>query len=85
MVTNAPNVAVGARIVVAMVGATVNDGGEEIVIKKASVGGAVSNGMVCSAPMLGWKGGGADTAALLPESFAPGVPPPSSRPRLDQA
>ena len=38
IVTNAPNVAVGARVVVAPVGATLN--GEAI--KKASVGGVAS-------------------------------------------
>lgn len=67
------------------VGATVKDGTEEIIIKKTSVGGVVSCGMVCSAPMLNWSGGGASTAALLPDTYAPGAPPPSVRPRLDGA
>ena len=62
----------------------VRNGEEEIVIKKASVGGQASFGMVCDCPMLGWKGGAAGTAALLPESFEIGGPPPPERPRGDQ-
>ena len=57
-------------------------------VKKATVGGVPSEGMLCDAPMLGWKGGGADCAALLPDdahSFAPGDAPPPERPRLDKA
>mmetsp|Transcript_19414 Transcript_19414/g.23215 ORF Transcript_19414/g.23215 Transcript_19414/m.23215 type:complete len:182 (-) Transcript_19414:225-770(-) len=84
VVTNAPNVNEGSYVVIATVGATVKDGsGEEIVIKKANVGGAPSEGMVCDCPMLGWSGGGSGTAALVPPSFAPGDTPPSSRPRMD--
>lgn len=78
IVTNAPNVAEGSRVVVATVGAVV---GEET-IKKASVGGVTSEGMLCSNPMLGWTGGGANTAALVPDSFAPGSTPPEKAPRL---
>lgn len=52
-------------------------------IKKASVGGVVSEGMLADPPMLGWVGGGAGAAALLPESFNPGDAPPKSRPRMD--
>jgi hypothetical protein len=32
--------------------------------------------------MLGWSGGGSG-AALLPDSFALGAPPPDARPRTD--
>eukprot|EP00672_Neobodo_designis_P028997 CAMPEP_0174838728 /NCGR_PEP_ID=MMETSP1114-20130205/7589_1 /TAXON_ID=312471 /ORGANISM="Neobodo designis, Strain CCAP 1951/1" /LENGTH=159 /DNA_ID=CAMNT_0016072833 /DNA_START=49 /DNA_END=528 /DNA_ORIENTATION=+ len=78
IVTNAGNVAVGSRVVVAKPGATVND----TVVKKANVGGAPSEGMLCDAPMLGWVGGGAGAAALVPESFAAGARPPESRPRM---
>lgn len=60
------------------------DGSEEILIKKAPVGGVVSCGMVCSAPMLGWKGGGAKTAALLPATYKPGDPPPATKPARDE-
>ncbi len=57
--------------------------GGEVVVKKASVGGVVSEGMLCDAPMLGWTGGGAGTAALVPDSFALGATPPDKRPRMD--
>lgn len=82
IVTNAPNVVAGSRIVVATIGAKVTADGEEIVVKKTAVGGVSSEGIVCDGPMLGWVGGGAGTAALLPESFQPGSTPPDSRPRL---
>ena len=78
IVTNAGNVEVGSRVVVAKVGATVN----EVAIKKATVGGAPSEGMLCDAPMLGWVGGGAGAAALVPATFAAGARPPESRPRM---
>mmetsp|Transcript_33239 Transcript_33239/g.74080 ORF Transcript_33239/g.74080 Transcript_33239/m.74080 type:complete len:177 (+) Transcript_33239:96-626(+) len=79
IVTNAGNVKEGSRVVVAMVGAVVAD--EEV--KKASIQGHPSEGMLCDGPMLGWVGGGAGAAALVPESFALGSAPPSSRPRTD--
>uniref|UniRef100_A0A7S1RI67 RanBP2-type domain-containing protein n=1 Tax=Alexandrium catenella TaxID=2925 RepID=A0A7S1RI67_ALECA len=79
IVTNAPNIKEGSRVVVAKVGAILD--GEPL--KKASVGGCPSEGMICDGPMLGWTGGGAGAAVLLPESFALGGPPPDSRPRGD--
>jgi len=79
IVTNAPNVSEGSRVVVATVGSKV---GEEEV-KRAIVGGVASVGMLCDNPMLGWTGGGAGVAALVPESFAVGATPPTSRPRMD--
>ncbi len=57
--------------------------GEEVAVKKATVGGAPSEGMLCDAPMLGWVGGGAGNAALVPDTFALGAPPPDKRPRMD--
>eukprot|EP00197_Chlamydomonas_leiostraca_P013620 CAMPEP_0202860494 /NCGR_PEP_ID=MMETSP1391-20130828/2168_1 /ASSEMBLY_ACC=CAM_ASM_000867 /TAXON_ID=1034604 /ORGANISM="Chlamydomonas leiostraca, Strain SAG 11-49" /LENGTH=157 /DNA_ID=CAMNT_0049539659 /DNA_START=20 /DNA_END=493 /DNA_ORIENTATION=- len=81
IVTNAPNVAEGSRVVVATVGAMVGDEA----VKKSSVGGVMSEGMLCSNPMLGWSGGGAKTAALVPAddpAFAPGNTPPEKAPRL---
>ncbi|KAL1524264.1 hypothetical protein AB1Y20_019167 [Prymnesium parvum] len=77
IVTNATNVEHGSRVVVAPIGSTV--GGT--VVKKAIVGGQASEGMLCDAPMLGWKGGGAGAAALVPDSFSPGDEPPKERPR----
>jgi len=80
IVTNAPNVASGCRVVVATVGAVVDDEP----VKKAPVGGVVSEGMLCSNPMLGWVGGGSKTAALLPAdgTYPPGSSPPEKPPRL---
>jgi Ca2+-binding EF-hand superfamily protein len=83
IVTNAGNVKEGIRVVVATVGAKVNDKGEEIEVKKANVGGCPSEGMLCDGPMLGWTGGGAGAAALVPDTFSPGDKPPKSRPRMD--
>ena len=59
----------------------VNSGGEDIEVKKAPVGGQMSEGMVCDAPMLGWKGGAAGAAAVVPDSFALGSKPPAEKPR----
>ena len=82
--TNAPNVGAGTRCVVATAGARVPDGaGGELVVKKATVGGVVSEGMLCDPPMLGWAGGGTGCAALVPDSFALGAQPPDKRPRMD--
>ena len=67
-------------MVIATVGAELKDGEK---VKKATVGGVTSEGMCCDGPMLGWVGGGAGAAALLPENFNPGDAPPTSRPRLD--
>ena len=69
----------GARVVVATVGAVVG----EDKLKQRSVGGVISQGMLCDAPMLGWVGGGAGAAALVPESFSPGDRPPERRPCMD--
>ena len=78
IVTNASNVQAGSRVVVATVGTELRD---ETIVKKASVGGVVSEGMLCDAPMLGWVGGGAGAAAIVPESYNPGDAPPAERPR----
>ena len=80
IVTNASNVDVGKKLVVARVGATLKDGTE---VTKAVVGGVSSEGMVCDAPMCGWIGGGAGAAALLPDDYVVGAAKPSTRPRLD--
>lgn len=83
VVTNAANAAEGARVVVAPVGASLRSGGDVVVVKKQAVGGVVSEGVLCDAPALGWTGGGAGAAALVPASFAIGSRPPASRPRMD--
>ena len=43
-------------MVVATVGAELKDGDK---VKRAPVGGVMSEGMLCDGPMLGWAGGGA--------------------------
>ena len=81
VVTNATNVRDGSRIVVAPIGSCVMDeSGEEITIKKTVVGGTISEGMLCDARMLGWGSGNSGIAAQVPESFAPGSCPPTTRP-----
>lgn len=80
VVTNAPNAEAGKRVVVAQVGAEVGN----VVVRKATVGGVASEGMLLDPTMLGWSGGGAGVAALVPASYAPGDAPPSARPRLDE-
>ena len=49
-------------MVVATVGAELKDGDK---VKRAPVGGVMSEGMLCDGPMLGWAGGGAGTAVPL--------------------
>ncbi|KDO24172.1 hypothetical protein SPRG_10600 [Saprolegnia parasitica CBS 223.65] len=68
------------HIVVATIGSTVTIDGEEVEVKKATVGGRKSEGMLVDAPMLGWKGGAAGAAVFLPNTFAIGSEPPASRP-----
>eukprot|EP00994_Dinema_validum_P004299 NODE_2340_length_716_cov_97.944528_g1895_i0.p1 GENE.NODE_2340_length_716_cov_97.944528_g1895_i0~~NODE_2340_length_716_cov_97.944528_g1895_i0.p1 ORF type:complete len:168 (+),score=63.28 NODE_2340_length_716_cov_97.944528_g1895_i0:52-504(+) len=79
IVTNASGVKENSHVVVATVGAMV----EDEPVKKSNVGGVMSEGMLCNGPMLGWSGGDANAAAVVPDSFAPGVTPPSARPRMD--
>eukprot|EP01060_Flectonema_neradi_P028004 TRINITY_DN3767_c0_g1_i1.p1 TRINITY_DN3767_c0_g1~~TRINITY_DN3767_c0_g1_i1.p1 ORF type:complete len:153 (+),score=33.24 TRINITY_DN3767_c0_g1_i1:56-514(+) len=83
VVTNAPNAKEGLRTVVATVGATVEMDGEDVVLKKTTVGGRPSFGMLCNGPMLDWTGGDNKMAVQLPDSFNLGAPPPASRPRMD--
>mmetsp|Transcript_33619 Transcript_33619/g.77687 ORF Transcript_33619/g.77687 Transcript_33619/m.77687 type:complete len:256 (-) Transcript_33619:85-852(-) len=82
VVTNATNIAertIGKLVCVATVGSEV----EGVKVTRRAVGGTTSEGMLCDSPMLGWSGGAAGIAALIPDSFNPGDSPPSSRPRGD--
>ena len=75
VVTNAPNVLpekVGKRIVVARVGAEVS--GLDEPVKKANVGGVVSEGMCCDERMLWGKSAG--TAVYLDDYDVGSQPPP---------
>mmetsp|Transcript_1313 Transcript_1313/g.3363 ORF Transcript_1313/g.3363 Transcript_1313/m.3363 type:complete len:161 (-) Transcript_1313:39-521(-) len=81
IVTNAPNVLeekVGQRLVVALEGAEVR--GLDEPVKKATVAGRPSEGMICDSRMLGWSGGGAGVAVFL-DGIDVGSPPPAERPR----
>jgi len=82
VVTSAANVRDNSRVIVAPVGSLVLDNsGEEVEIKKTSVGGLMSEGMLCDSQMLGWKGGAVGVAATVPDSFAVGSAPPEEKPR----
>mmetsp|Transcript_31946 Transcript_31946/g.48600 ORF Transcript_31946/g.48600 Transcript_31946/m.48600 type:complete len:172 (+) Transcript_31946:67-582(+) len=82
VVTSAPNVRNGSRVVVAPAGSTIiNDEGEDMKVEKTSVGGIMSHGMLCDSTMLGWSGGAAGVAVQVPESVALGEAPPPSKPR----
>lgn len=82
VVTSASNVRMGSRVVVALAGSNVlNEEGEEIKVTKMSVGGVMSEGMLCDSRMLLWSGGGHGVAAVMPDSFAIGSAPPEEKPR----
>lgn len=85
VITNAPNVRVGSRIVVAMAGSTVLDEeGEEITLTKTTIAGHPSHAMICDSKMLGWSGGAEGVAAQIDDSFEIGSAPPASKPRPKQ-
>lgn len=55
--------------------------GEMMDVTKATVGGVISEGMLCDSRMLGWVGGAQGIAVNLPNNFEIGSAPPSSKPR----
>lgn len=57
------------------------DDGEMMEVTKATVGGVISEGMLCDSRMLGWTGGAKGVAVNLPDSFRCGDKPPSTKPR----
>ena len=82
VVTNAPNVRLQSRVVVALAGSfVVTQEGGELELKKTTVGGKQSHGMLCDSKMLGWQGGAAGVAVNLPEEYEIGTAPPSQKPR----
>eukprot|EP01083_Nonionella_stella_P085704 237708_1 len=82
VVTSAPNVRDQSRVVVAPIGSSVlGKDGEMMDVTKATVGGVISEGMLCDSRMLGWIGGAQGIAVNLPDNFDIGSVPPSSKPR----
>jgi tRNA-binding EMAP/Myf-like protein len=79
IVTNASNVRQGTRTCVALVGTIVDD----VEVKKMSVGGTTSEGMLCDSKMLNWAGGAEGLCVQVPPSFSPGDSAPTSKPRMD--
>ncbi len=69
----------------ALPGARVTVEGEEVTVKRASVGGVASGGMLLDSAMVGWKGGAVGLAATVPEAagLKPGDAVPAARPRGD--
>jgi hypothetical protein len=79
---------VGSQVVVALEGAVVpagaspNDDDEAIVVKKTTVGGVKSSGMLCDCPLLAWTGGAKGVIVRLdPKEFPVGSLPPMERPK----
>ena len=86
VVTVAQNVREGSRLAVAPIGSSVlNEEGEEMEVKKTSVGGVMSEGMFCDSRMLGWIGGSQGVAQVMPKEFEIGSAPPASKPRPKEA
>jgi tRNA-binding EMAP/Myf-like protein len=83
IVTNASNIRLDTKTVIATIGTECDCNGETITIKKTNVGGIMSNGMICDSIMLGWSGGSAGTCVNLqnyPE-FKIGDSAPREKPR----
>ncbi|MDR2413758.1 MAG: phenylalanine--tRNA ligase subunit beta [Odoribacteraceae bacterium] len=72
IVCGAPNVAVGQKVVVATVGATLYRGDEEFTIKRSKIRGVESRGMLCSGAEIGVNGEN-DGILVLPPDAAPGT------------
>jgi tRNA-binding EMAP/Myf-like protein len=87
IVTNAKYIEVNWKVVVALensivpAGGSVDDG-DAVLVKKTSVGGVMSHGMLCDSAMLNWTGGAKGFVQQLPDSFEIGSAPPSARPRV---
>lgn len=74
IVCGAPNVAVGQKVIVAQVGATLYPTeGEPFTIKKSKIRGEVSEGMICAEDEMG-MGEGHDGILVLPDETPVGTP-----------
>lgn len=82
IVTNAPNVTANMLTVIATLDTELEINGDVIVVKKQSVGGRVSFGLVCDSKMCNWRGGAEGIAVNLPDDgYAIGDPCPPAKPR----
>ena len=79
VVTNATNVREGSRVVVACIGAVLNDL-DNTVVSKTNISGVISCGIMCDSKMMGWKGGSEGIAVQIPDSYELGTKPPSEKP-----
>jgi phenylalanyl-tRNA synthetase beta chain len=75
IVCGAPNVAIGQKVIVAIIGATLYPTGSEepLVMKKSKIRGAVSEGMICAEDELG-IGQSHDGILVLDTDLANGTP-----------
>lgn len=73
IVCGAPNVAVGQKVIVALVGATVYKGEESFKINKSKIRGEVSEGMICAEDEIG-VGTSHEGILVLPENTEVGIP-----------
>ena len=88
IVTNAKHIAEGDRVVVATIDAIVpagaqteDEGGQGIILKKATVGNEKSEGILCDGVMLGWQGGSNGVLVKLDaEKHEVGSVPPANKP-----
>ncbi len=79
IVCGAPNVAAGQRVVVATVGSTLYPkNGEPLVIKKAKIRGAASEGMICAEDELGL--GDSHAGIMVLTTDVPGMDLPNGTP-----
>lgn len=81
IVTNAPNVKQGSRIVVAKEGALIGDPDDGEIVKAGTVAGCKSEGVVCDNSMLGWGSANKGRAVVLSDAFSIGSAPPAEKPR----
>ena len=58
------------------------DGGEGVRVSRTSVGGQMSDAMLCDGVMLGWQGGANGVLVKL-EDVEVGGRPPARKPRKD--
>lgn len=74
IVCGAPNVAVGQKVVVAPIGATIYPAnGEPLTMKKAKIRGEESQGMICAEDEIG-LGSSHDGILVLDAALQPGTP-----------